>query len=707
MKISIEKTLALKQNIIIPFNDARNDFEQLKEFVKHLGVHSANDSTQFIFWTPEVKNANFDCLALEIYRPKVTIDFEKNIQNIDFEVFTLAIQVENELAYGVYEGIKIGNETQVGDFYQLFSIGKNGNRKKIYDTLSYSIPFGAFSPAEVFDFQTISKNRKDEIYLKNIGHKAPYPANILEMHIPTTTKGGTIQDLAIFYKNIDKKENISSFEKTFLGYDAVELMPLQPLCEHEGKEGFWQEKNRENNTISVELQSPNTQNWGYDIVISASSAINPNLLKTKRPHELVHLLEVLHNFSDQAIQVILDVVYGHADGPAVKILNNKFIAGDGMYGKVLNYKHLLVRAILLESMRRMANYGIDGFRIDASQDINNWNDTLKKIVYDDAFLKEIDNIKATVCGVTYKPFIIFEDGRPWPERGWALKQSYREVTQMLPDTIQWSPLTFADNNPHIFNFWQYKFFRIKEICEYGERWLTGSSNHDSLRKGAQQNPFEAPMNVFFSEKRNEIFHKGYNAPAAKLLEYFLPGTPMDFVQSNVGAPWLFMRNTDEQWGLKVVSEEVNFVNWFLDEEKYQQNTTFSSVKKLGYEQFWQFQNFMNDLSSIIKITNYDWVEMIKTFNQFAPKRYPTIGNPSDLKAFAKAFMEDAHDFCNAEHYQNQDDSLNDFLFNLRILIKRNHWLSKNLYNNSTIEIIPMYGATAYKISRYNPSTKQF
>jgi hypothetical protein len=70
-------------------------------------------------------------------------------------------------------------------------------------------------------------------------------------------------------------------------------------------------------------------------------------------------------------------------------------------------------------------------------------------------------------------------------------------------------------------------------------------------------------------------------------------------------------------------------------------------------------------------------------------------------------MEDAHDFCNAEHYQKQDFLINDFLFNLRIFRQRNHWLSKNLYKNSNSETIPMYGATVYKIRRFNPETNQF
>ncbi len=703
MKISIAVTpnQALSAYITI-FNQDKKNYAALQQHVKHLGVHRVGDATQFIFWTPEVKYLQLSKIELEIYRPKNDIDFEKNIQSIDFELFTLPMLIQNELTYGVFENIKMGNAQQTGDFYQLVGYQKDGTKQLLFDPLAYSIPFGAFSPAEVFDNQSITQHRKDENYLKNIKNRANYPANILEMHIPTTTQGGTIADLKNFYQNLSKNiAKATDFEKTFLGYDAIELMPLQALTEHEGKNGFWQEKSRNSNQIEVELQKPNTQNWGYDIVISASSAINPNLLKSKRPHELVELIETLHNFSEKPIQVILDVVYGHADGPAAKILNKKFIAGDGMYGKVLNYKQLMVRSILLESLRRMANYGVDGFRIDASQDINNWDNALQKIVYDDDFVRDLHKTTATLGEISYQPFMIFEDGRPWPERGWALKQTYREVTEMLPETVQWSPLTFADNNPHIFNFWQYKFFRIKEIAAYGERWLTGSSNHDSLRKGAQQNPYDAPINIFFGEQPNQIFHRGYNGPATKLLENFLPGIPMDFVQANVAAPWLFMRNTDEQWGLKVVSEEALFVNWFLDEEKYKKDFAFRRLKNTRFQQFIHLKNFINDLPSIVKITNYDWDEMLKVINVFAPDRYPIFSHKSELQQFANNFMEDAHDFCNVFYYQNQVESADYFLF-LRKLKQRNLWLRKNLCQKSKIEQLYYYGATVYCIERAHP-----
>jgi hypothetical protein len=687
--------------------DFEQNFDVAKQLAKLLGVHFSKGKTSFVFWTPEINLEKKFENTLEIYCPKLEINFFKNEQTIDFQVVSFHLKQINEIIFGVFEGIKVGNKNQIGDFYDLFYLDKKNQKCRIADPLAYSTPFGAFSPAEIFDIQSVTQERKDYFYLKNLQGKVQKPANILEIHLPTASEGGTLADLADFYKKInqtiDNQGFTSDFEKAYLAYDAVELLPLQVLAEHENKPPFWQEKYRTENIISVNLQKPDTQNWGYDILIAASSAINPNLLATKRPHELLDFIETMHTFSEKPMQVYLDVVYGHSDSQGAKVLNKKFIAGDGMYGKVLNFKHLLVRAILLESMRRMLQYGIDGFRIDASQDINNYNSDTKKIEYDADFLKEITLLKAEVSDVIYKPFIIFEDGRPWPEIGWALKQTYREVTKMLPETIQWSPLTFADNNPHIFNFWQHKFHRIKEIAEYGEHWLTGSSNHDSLRKGATQNPYEQATNVFLGEKINQIFHKGYNAPATKLLENFLPGTPMDFLQANVAAPWTFMRNTDDEWGLKIISEEANFFHWFISEQQFEEKYLFKSLKNNGLDNYFLLKNFITDLPQIVKLCDYKWEDMLAIIKLKGRGYYPIFKTKSELQFFAKNYMQDIHDFCNvchAEKYFSQNIE-SELFFQIRKFRARNNWLSKNLFQEDIVEIIPKYGATVYHISREN------
>lgn len=168
----------------------------------------------------------------------------------------------------------------------------------------------------------------------------------------------------------------------------------------------------ENGKITAQLHQHHIEDWGYDIVIAAASAINPSLLESKRPHELLHLIETLHNFEPTPKKIILDIVYGHSDNQAQLILNKDFFLGAGMYGQEMNVRHPVVRAIMLESQRRIGNYGVDGFRVDAAQDIV-YHDENGKKQYDNAYLGLMNEMVYEAAGVEYKMWMVFEDGRPW------------------------------------------------------------------------------------------------------------------------------------------------------------------------------------------------------------------------------------------------------------------------------------------------------
>ena len=66
---------------------------------------------------------------------------------------------------------------------------------------------------------------------------------------------------------------------------------------------------------------------------------------------------------------------------------------------------------------------------------------------------------------------------------------------------------------------------------------------------------------------------------------------MDFINATMHAPWLFFRNTDEQYGVKVVSEEVGFLDWQIDPNLYRQNHCFPRLKTLGFKQLKQLKQF--------------------------------------------------------------------------------------------------------------------
>ena len=251
----LEKETFELQKIIKVLQDFEQNFESAKKLAQLLGVHCDAQKTTFVFWTPKIVEMNHDAFLLEIFTPQTIIDFKKIEQVVDFQLFTFNLKQLNEISFGVFEGINIGNENQIGDFYDLIYFDKKNQKQRIADPLAYSIPFGAFSPAEVFDIQSVTRNRKDGFYLKNLEGKVKKPANILEIHIPTASEGGTLSHLSDFYKkmkqNIDNQGIVSDFEKAFLGYDAIELMPLQALSEHENKPPFWQETHRNGNLTKI------------------------------------------------------------------------------------------------------------------------------------------------------------------------------------------------------------------------------------------------------------------------------------------------------------------------------------------------------------------------------------------------------------------------------------------------------------------------
>jgi hypothetical protein len=167
------------------------------------------------------------------------------------------------------------------------------------------------------------------------------------------------------------------------------------------------------------------------------------------------------------------------------------------------------------------------------------------------------DVEQDICGLRYRPWFIFEDGRPWPDEDWELASTYRAVIegQRDDDVFQWGPLTFAHNTPFLYGFWLSKYWRIREILQYGENWISGTANHDTLRRGTQVNP-KLNVNTRLGSTRMEILDKAYDNPAVTMLTYAaLPGVPMDFLNATARASWGFIRNQDDHYGVKIVAEE--------------------------------------------------------------------------------------------------------------------------------------------------------
>lgn len=701
------------------------DFDATQQIVRRLGAHlRADGRAEFGFWTPILQENDIQAeqVFLELLTPQDKIDFSAEQQSIHFRRDRLNLLLDGEFAWAVVDGITAGNRDTIGTLYQVVYQNQAGEWIRLHDHLAYSLPFGAFAPAELYDVNAMFDNRRDKAHFQeNLDTKpdpdgikrVQFPSNILQVHVGYAGESGTIAGLTRILSRISGKiqsgDILSPAESNFLAYDAIQLMPIEPIIEYENGHNLWEcENDHLAEEMTVTLRKPDMSNWGYDIVISGSSAINPTLLESRRPHELLELIEICHNFPEKPIKVMLDIVYGHIDNQALPLLNKEYFAGANMYGQNVNFLHPTVRAALLEMMRRKHNYGVDGIRVDGAQDFKWWNPETDEMVHDDDYLHLMNDLELDVAGVHYRPWMIFEDGRPWPRDDWELASTYREVTKQMQNVWQWGPLTFAHNTPFLFTFWTSKWWRIREMANIGREWITGCANHDTLRRGSQV-PIDSRINTYLGENLPDIIRKAYDNPAAKLFDYaMMPGIPMDFVNGSFRAPWGFIRNTDDKYGIKVVSEESRWLYWRMDKISYAREHVFSQLKNLGFIELDSLRRFMDTLDHAVQATDYNLNAIVAMMNSISPPLVSYVLDIPKLKEIARAFMDDVHDFCNVSHYWDAV-SPEQAEYNVRVRQFRLHrpWLIDNLHGNEILDYLhPTDGAALFYGLRIAPDSSE-
>jgi hypothetical protein len=332
--------------------------------------------------------------------------------------------------------------------------------------------------------------------------------------------------------------------------------------------------------------------------------------------------------------------------------------------------------------RRKMEFGADGIRVDGAQDFTYYDAERDENVHDDAFLAEMDEVTQEVAGTEYRPWMIYEDGRPWPREDWELASTYRALIEQHPHSFQWSPITFAHNTPALLTFWATKWWRVREVADFGGNWLTGVANHDTIRRGTQIDPTvqfnQSPVNPYLGETLPDTLDEAYNNPASSMLFHCaLPGVPMDFTHANFRAPWGFVRDTDATWNVKVVSEESNFVLWQVRPETFQRPEHFRRIKSLGFENRNQVETFMRALRAAVDATDYDldvMAEMLSAMDQ--PMDDLTA---RDLERYADAWMRDVHEFSNLSHWADeQDDRRTSFDLAVREFRQDRPWLRRDV-----------------------------
>ena len=723
-------------------------FGRGQRLAKRLGAHHRRDGlTEFGIWTPELAADVIQSertLELEIFTPLDSIDFQADQQTVPFQRHRVPVAQQGEFVWAVLAGVRAGKRDRAGSFYWLRYVDAEQRVHIIRDPLAYSVPYGVFAPAEVYDIRQLQRRRADLNYFRHTAAPKTIPdaqiprvlppTNILQIHVKTASEEGSLAGLTQIFQRVSDKlrrgELLTPAEAVYAGYDAVQLLPVEPTIEYrredddidhdlfaiaplppeppadvidsspETPEDKEHPEGPDTPYFQVTLRKAKTQNWGYDVPILASSATSPSVLSSLRPDEVVDFIATLHNFSQGPIQLIYDLVYGHSDNQGLELLTQQFFKGPNMYGQDLNHQLPQVRAILLEMQRRKINTGADGIRVDGGQDFRFFNPLSGRVEQDDAYLLAMSDVVQDIQGYRRLLFTIFEDGRPWPEKGWEEKSTYRELADMKPGSFQWGPLIFAHNTPSVKGFWDRKWRRVCEVIFQGDHWITGCGNHDTVRRGNEVKA-EQGINWNLGNTLPEVLHRAYNNPATLLWVHgFSPGLPMDFLNATVGTPWGFFRNTDDRYGVKVVSEEVGFLDWEIEPEMYREPTAFPKLKTLGFQEYEQLRDFAHALRDAMEETDYDLeavaticqhclgehgemvaceVPSLEELNEPSLPRFLAHLDVPKLKTFAMAFMEDGHDICNVtQHLDQLDSALGYFGLRLRQFRLERPWLRENL-----------------------------
>jgi len=702
---------------------ATDDFSAAQQFLTRCGAHMNGTSAEFGFWAPDVvqQDVSADQVFLEIFTPPAELDLLKAAQTLTFQRDRIPMTLEGDFAWAVVDGLPAGTREQTGIFYWLAYQRNDGSWGTIKDHLAYSVPFGVLAPAELYDMNALQAERGDKDHFQRLitepdpdgVQRIQPPVNILQIHPGTASEEGTIAGLTRIYQRIAQKINngdvLDPAEVHYIGYDAIQLMPIEPPIEHEAGPLFWEmgADDLNEDSVTVTLRQHDIINWGYDVMISGSPATNPAVLSSKRPHELLDLIVTLHNFPGKPIMFMLDIVYGHTDNQALPLLWRDYLAGANMYGQNLNYLNPVVRATLIEMQRRKQQFGVDGVRVDGAQDFKWWDEATDTMIHDDDYLRLMNDIVQDVAGVQYRPWMIFEDGRPWPRDDWELSSTYREITKQMPNVWQWGPLTFAHNTPFLFTFWVMKWWRIQEMATVGREWITGCANHDTLRRGTQV-PTNARINTYLGDTLPEIIENAYDNPAAKLFDYaMMPGVPMDFINASMRAPWGFIRNTDDRYGVKVVSEEANFSDWRINEDRWSRPEFFTRLKAEGFTKLSDLRYFVHALDHAVQATHYNLTAIADILNTMPgiPMQDFTVER---LKKISLAWMEDVHDFCNVSYYAaGQSGEKADFNYAVRRFRVERPWLLGNLGDGEHFDYLkPADGTVIFYGLRRAPDDSQ-
>ena len=193
-------------------------FEKAQKIARRLGAHYRADRlTEVGFWTPDLTGdiiQSEDRIVLEVYTPTGDINFRTAEQTVTFNRVQIPLVKQGEFVWGVIEGMRPGRRDRAGCFYWLRYTDQDGRVHIIRDPLAYSLPYGIFAPAELYDMRLLQRQRADRSYFRRTGSsysdsaeipRLEAPTNILQIHVKTASPQGTFEGLTEIYQRISDK----------------------------------------------------------------------------------------------------------------------------------------------------------------------------------------------------------------------------------------------------------------------------------------------------------------------------------------------------------------------------------------------------------------------------------------------------------------------------------------------------------------------
>ena len=152
-------------------------FGRAKILASRLGAHYRPDGlTEVAFWVPDVGPGGVQYwgwseadhhyriksskdIYLEVLTPLEPIDFRAPQQVISFRRDRLPLKHHQTYFCGVFSGMRPGKKDEAGCFYWLRYVDAQKRLQTIGDTMAYSLPYGVFAPAELYDVDRLQQQR--------------------------------------------------------------------------------------------------------------------------------------------------------------------------------------------------------------------------------------------------------------------------------------------------------------------------------------------------------------------------------------------------------------------------------------------------------------------------------------------------------------------------------------------------------------------